>query len=61
MSYPARAEGLVNMKYEYPCERHETTCPSLYTYLLLGQDMTKGQFFKAEFNRFEFRVSLLLD
>ena len=27
----------------------------------LGQDMTQGQFFKAEFNRFEFRVVLLLD
>ena len=31
----------------------------------LGQDMTQGQFFKAEFNRFEFevwiRVFLLLD
>ena len=27
----------------------------------LGQDMTQRQFFKAEFNRFEFRVFLLLD
>ena len=27
----------------------------------LGQDMTQGQFLKAEFNRFEFRVFLLLD
>ena len=27
----------------------------------LGQDMTQGQFFKAEFNRFEFRVFLFLD
>ena len=27
----------------------------------LGQDMTQGQFFKVEFNRFEFRVFLLLD
>ena len=27
----------------------------------LGQDMTQGQFFKAKFNRFEFRVFLLLD
>ena len=27
----------------------------------LGQDMTQGQFFKAEFNRFDFRVFLLLD
>ena len=27
----------------------------------LGQDVTQGQFFKAEFNRFEFRVVLLLD
>ena len=26
----------------------------------LGQDMTQGQLFKAEFNRFEFRVFLLL-
>ena len=36
----------------------------LYTYLPtppLGQDMTQGQFFKAEFNRFEFKVFLLLD
>ena len=28
---------------------------------LSGQDMTQSQFFKAEFNRFEFRVFLLLD
>ena len=27
----------------------------------LGQDMTQGQFFKAEFNRFHFRVFILLD
>ena len=27
----------------------------------LGQDMTQGQFFKTAFNRFEFRVFLLLD
>ena len=27
----------------------------------LGQDMTHGQFFKAVFNRFEFRVFLLVD
>ena len=27
----------------------------------LGQDMTQGQFFKAEFNRFEFSVFILLD
>ena len=27
----------------------------------LGQDMTQGQFFKRRFNRFEFRVFLLLD
>ena len=27
----------------------------------LGQDMTQGQFFLAEFSRFEFRVFLLLD
>ena len=27
----------------------------------LGQDMTQGNFFKGEFNRFEFRVFLLLD
>ena len=27
----------------------------------LGQDMTQGQFFKSVFNRFEFRVFLLLD
>ena len=27
----------------------------------LGQDMTQAQFFKAEFNRFEFIVFLLLD
>ena len=35
-----------------------------YTYLathLLGQNMTQGQFFLEEFNRFEFRVFLLLD
>ena len=25
------------------------------------QDATQGQFFKAEFNKFEFRVFLLLD
>ena len=38
--------------------------PTNYSYLPtppLGQDMTQGQFFKAEFNRFEFRVFLLLD
>ena len=27
----------------------------------LEQDMTQGQFFLAEFNRFEFKVFLLLD
>ena len=27
----------------------------------LGQDMTQGQFLKVEFNKFEFRVFLLLD
>ena len=34
----------------------------IYPTPLLGQDMTQGQFFfKVEFNRFEFRVFLLLD
>ena len=34
---------------------------NIYPTPLLGQDMTQGQLFKRSFNRFEFRVFLLLD
>ena len=36
-------------------------CYHIYPTPPLGQDMTQGQFFKAGFNRFEFRIFLLLD
>ena len=39
----------------------EDTVYHIYPIPPLRQDMTQGHFFKAEFNRFEFRVFLLLD
>ena len=37
------------------------SCYHIYPTPPLGQDLTQGQFISAEFNRFEFRVFLLLD